>query len=388
MAKTRKQVAILLNLNCGFHRQIARGIAKYAGPHDTWLLSVAEHSAETVAALIDWPGDGLIIDLDVRQVDQAVSLFQGEVVGVGTVAPRVLKRLNISTVRTDDRTIAEWAADHLLEQGLEQFAYCGVSRPGRDHWATARRSAFCRRIAEHGRPCAIFAARYDAAQSWRDPQSRLPQWLGRLPKPVGILACNDLQGRCVLEACRRLDLRVPDEVAVIGVDNDLLICALAMPPLTSVATGAEQIGYRAAALLDQRMAGRLAGPQHLVVPPTCLVPRQSTDIAAIRDPIVSSAIRFIREHAAEEIGVADIARHANVSQSTLETHFKHQLGRTVHAEVERVRLETARRLLTTTRLPLEAIARQAGYSSAQYLSAVFRRRLGHAPGQLRNPPRQ
>lgn len=165
MAKTRKQVAILLNLNCGFHRQIARGIAKYAGPHDTWLLSVAEHSAETVAALIDWPGDGLIIDLDVRQVDQAVSLFQGEVVGVGTVAPRVLKRLNISTVRTDDRTIAEWAADHLLEQGLEQFAYCGVSRPGRDHWATARRSAFCRRIAEHGRPCAIFAARYDAAQS-------------------------------------------------------------------------------------------------------------------------------------------------------------------------------------------------------------------------------
>ena len=388
MAKTRKQVAILLNLNRGSNRQIVRGIAQYAGFHDAWLLSVEEYSADTVAALMKWSGDGLIIDMDVQQIDRAIPSFKGEVVGVGTVTPRVLRRLGISTVRTDDRAIAEWAADHLLEQGFEQFAYCGVPRPSLDHWATLRRSAFCRRIAVRGRPCAVFGARHRASQSWFDARGRLPQWLRQLPKPVGIMACNDLQGRCVLEACRLLDLRVPDEVAVIGVDNDVLICELAVPPLTSVATDSEQIGYRAAALLDQLIAGRLAGPQHLVVPPACLIPRQSTDIVAIKDPIVSCAVRFIREHAPEGICVADIARHADVSQSTLEAHFKQHLGRTVHGEIERVRLEAARRLLTTTGLPLEEIARQVGYSSSQYMSAVFRRRLGHAPGQLRNPNRQ
>ena len=383
MVKTRKNVAVLMNLNRPYDRQLVHGIARYMRLHDAWLLYVEENPADRIPAFTEWAGDGLIVDLDDRKIAEAVPHFKAAAVGIGAAAPAVLQRLKISTVRTDDEMIAQWAANHLREKGLEQFAYCGVPTRGLDRWARIRREAFCRRVAEHGRPCSVFHGRQYAPRHWAQVPGQLTQWVRQLPKPVGIMACNDVLGRRVLEACRQLELHVPDEVAVIGVDNDELMCELAVPPLTSVAIGAEEIGYRAAVLLDKLMAGRTARPQHLVVPPACLVPRQSTDTVAVADPVVSRAMRFIRERAAKGIGVLDVARHAEVSRSTLEARFKHCLGRTVHGEMERVRLEAARRLLTTTKLPLEAVAQRAGYSSAQYLSAVFRRQLGHPPGQLR-----
>jgi LacI family transcriptional regulator len=230
----------------------------------------------------------------------------------------------------------------------------------------------------------VFTGRLYAPRRWDLLQAGLKQWLAGLPKPVGIMACNDSRGRHLLEACRQLGLRVPDDVAVIGVDNDDLMCELAIPPLSSVAQDAEGVGYQAAGLLDQLMRGRRRRPTHLVVPPTCLVERESTDLVATDDPLVSGALRFIREHATEGIGVADVVRHLDVSRSTVEKRLKRHLGRTAHDEIQRVRLEAARRLLATTDLPLHVVAQRAGYSTVQYMCAVFKRELGHPPGQLRH----
>jgi LacI family transcriptional regulator len=381
--KKQRNVAVLLNLSRPYDRQIVRGISRYMHSRESWLLYVEENPADKIPSFTEWSGDGVIVDTDDRRIAEAMSQFNGTVVGIGCLAPDVLKRLGVSTVKTDDQMIAQWAADHLLERGLEQFAYCGMRTHGLDRWADVRRDSFRQHVAKHGHPCQIFTGRWYAPRHWTQMLSELTQWLARLPKPIGIMACNDLRGRHLLEACRQLDLHVPDDVAVVGVDNDELMCELAIPPLTSVALGTQQMGYQAAMLLDQLMHGRRRRPRHLVVPPTCLVPRRSTDMVAVDDPIVSGAMRFIRERAATGIAVPDLVRHLDVSRSTIETRFKRCLGRTVHEEVQRVRLDTARRLLTTSDLPLSAVAQRAGYSTVQYMSAVFRRELGHAPGQLR-----
>lgn len=378
-----KNVAILMNLSRVYDRQVIRGITRYVQARGSWLLYVEEDPADKIPSFTEWSGDGLIVCTDDGQIAKAIPQFQGTIVALGALAPDVLKQFGVSTVKTDDQMIAELAADHLLEKGLTNLAYCGMPPRGLDRWIEIRRDAFCGRVARDGLQCAVFTGKRYGPRRWDLMQAELKKWLVDLPKPVGIMTCNDSRGRHLLEACRQLDLRVPDDVAVIGVDNDELMCELAIPPLSSVALGAEQNGFQAAELLDQLMRGRRRRTTHITVPPACLVARQSTDLVAIDDPIVSEALRYVREHGAERMGVLDVVRHLDVSRSTLETRFKKHLGRTVHDEIQRVRLDVARRLLTTSDLPLHVIAERAGYSTVHYMCAVFRRELGHPPGQLR-----
>ena len=181
-------------------------------------------------------------------------------------------------------------------------------------------------------------------------------------------------------------IRVPDEIAVIGVDNDELICNLACPPLTSIVQGTEEIGYRAALLLDEMMSRRGRKTIQVVVDPVTVVTRESTDLVATEDRVVSAALTYIRQHACRRIRVDDVARQADVSRSTLDARFREVMGRTVHTEVRRVRLGIARELLVSTDLPLEQVARRAGFGNAQYLHAVFREAVRQTPGQYRRRP--
>lgn len=257
------------------------------------------------------------------------------------------------------------------------------ARRGPDIWARARYESFHQRLAERGWTATRYAGKHYAARNWASVLGELVRWLRGLPRPLGVLAGNDSCARRVLEACRQLRLRVPDDVAVLGVDNDELTCELAMPPLSSIAQGTEQIGYRAAELLDELMSGRRTQPAHLVVPPLGLVKRQSTDLQSIDEALVSRALDFVRAHATDPADVSDVVRALDVSRSTLEVRFRARLGRTVYEEIRRVRLQEARRLLLTTRLPLDEVARRSGYRTVHYLCHVFRRELGQTPGQFR-----
>jgi LacI family transcriptional regulator len=197
------------------------------------------------------------------------------------------------------------------------------------------------------------------------------------------MAANDARARHVLEACRRLGLSVPEDVAVIGVDNDELICNLAYPPLTSIVQGTEEIGHRAAELLDRLMNRRVRKATHLLVDPVGVITRESTDLVATEDVVASTSLAFIRQHACQGIQVADVARAADVSRSTLDARFRRVVGRSVHDEIQRIQLSAAQQLLTTTNLPVEEVAQRAGFSSAQYMNAVFQRLLGQSPGRYR-----
>jgi LacI family transcriptional regulator len=220
-------------------------------------------------------------------------------------------------------------------------------------------------------------------EDWEHEQGILLGWLKSLPKPVGLMACNDICGREVLQACAAAGLRVPDEVAVVGVDNDELMCELSNPPLSSIALDVENAGYEAARLLDSLMSGHLAGERIVQVEPVYVVTRQSSEIMAPHDPSVATALQFIRNHAGQPIGVPHVVEHAGVSRRTLERRFLSALGRSISSEITQCRLERAKRLLLETDLPSHRVAAGAGFGTIKTFNRVFRRAAGVSPQRFR-----
>ncbi|HXG47249.1 MAG TPA: substrate-binding domain-containing protein, partial [Methylomirabilota bacterium] len=208
-------------------------------------------------------------------------------------------------------------------------------------------------------------------------------WLSALPKPVGVFACYDFRGRQVLDACRRIKVAVPEEVAVIGVDDDEMLCSLSDPPMSSVIPNTHRTGYEAAALLERLMNGEPMRAEAHFIPPLGVRTRRSTDVLAIEDTNLSRAVRFIREHACEGISMKHVLRAVPQSRRVLENRFKNLLGRTPHEEILRIQLDRVKMLLSDTDLPLVQIAEQAGFAHVEYLSTVFKKKVGMPPSRFR-----
>jgi LacI family transcriptional regulator len=394
VSKTPK-VALLIETSRGYGRALLRGIVRYARLHGPWGFYVTPGDFEQVLPRMQsWGGTGIIARIETPEVARAI--LQS---GLPAIAldlseeelrpPHPLCRF--SEVASDSRGAARMAAEHLLERGFRHYAFVGVA--GRV-WSDRRQESFSARIREAGyKPHSYESPLARRDRVWEREQPILARWLRELPRPLGLMACNDDRGREVLEACRAGRLRVPDEVAVIGVDNDELLCELADPPLSSVALNAEAGGYRAAALLDRVMRGCARGqvrqkrPSRLLVEPLRVVTRRSTDIVALDDPEVAAALHFLHDHAGEPIDVGDLVGHLLISRRSLEIRFRKAIGRTIHQELHRVRMERAKRLLLETELPIPRVAQGAGFASPGYLAQVFRRTMGVTPARYRRQGR-
>jgi LacI family transcriptional regulator len=215
-------------------------------------------------------------------------------------------------------------------------------------------------------------------------EQQVAEWLDSLPKPVGLVACNDIRAQQVLNACRDFDLAVPEQVAVVGVDNDETLCELSEPALTSIEPDTEKIGFEAGAALDRMMRGQAADFERANIAPRRVVARASTDATAVHDPEVAAAAHFIRENADQAIDVRHLVKRASISRSLLERRFVQSLGRTPKAEIIRVRLERVKQLLRETDLSLERIAELAGFRHHEYMSTLFKQKVGQTPGQYRS----
>ncbi len=384
MSRTPK-VALLVETSRGYGRALLRGIVRYARLHGPWAFHVTPGDFEqAVPRMREWGGTGIIARIETPAVARAILKADVPTIALDlTDAERApghpLSRL--SEVASDSPGASRLAAEHLWERGFRQFAFVGT--PGRV-WSDHRELAFCEHLRARGHAVAVYRPpRARAGMALERGQPHLARWLSSLPKPSGVMACHDDRGREVLEACRAAGLAVPEEVAVIGVDNDDLLCDLADPPLSSVAFDAEQGGYRAAELLDAMMRGRVRSPRRLLVEPLHVVARRSTDVIAPEDPEIAAAVRFIHDHAAEGIGVADVVADRLLSRRALEIRFREALGRSPHEEIQRARLERARRLLQETDLSIPRVAEAAGYGRASYLAQVFRQHLGITPARYR-----
>jgi LacI family transcriptional regulator len=381
----RRQVALLIETSNAYARGLLGGIAAYMREHAAWSIFLPESgrgNAE-LAHLSAWKGDGIIARIENRRIARAVANAKAPVVDLS--AAQLFK--GAAWVETDDRAIASLAFSHLRERGFRQLAFCGLNQY---NWSIRRRDHFVSLAAEAGIRCPAYmaAGSLDDAADWAADQRDLMRWVRKLPKPVGIMACFDLRGRQLLDACRTADLRVPDDVAVIGVDNDPILCELADPPLSSVEPDSHRTGYIAATLLARMMDGRKVKGGEYPVAPLGVTARRSTDALAIDDPEVAAAVRFIRQHACEGIGVKQLLHDVPISRRNLERRFRSFLGRSPHEEIVRCRIERVRELLQTTDLPLKTIAQRIGVAHAEHVNVMFRNLTGQPPGAYRRQFRE
>lgn len=373
-----RRVALLIETSNAYARGLLHGVVSYMREHGPWSIHLAEHGRGDVppAWLADWKGEGVIARIENTAIARAVRKLKIPVVDVS--AARLVPEL--PWLETDDAAIARLAAQHLLERGLKHFGFCGDNR---FNWSNWRQEHFQKTLAEAGRTCSVFAPKRPHVADEEFDIEEIGGWLAQLPKPLGVMACYDFRGRQVLDACRRGGLAVPESVAVIGVDDDDLLCNLATPPLSSVIPNTHRTGYEAAAMLDRLMSGKKLPTTTQFIEPLGIATRQSSDVVAIEDANVSRALRFIREHACEGICVKDILRAVPQSRRVLEARFQKFIGRTPHEEIIRVQLDRARSLLAESDLPLTLIAERSGFAHAEYLSVVFKKHLGLPPSQYR-----
>ena len=329
------------------------------------------------AWLTRWHGDGVICRVTNVRLARALAGA-----GVSIVDLNDYVALEVPRVWSDHVAIGCLAARHLLERGFRHFGFCGYSEA---QWAARRRDGFLRTVKEAGYTCGVCQSRWSRRRShpWEQEQKKLAGWLRSLPKPVGVMACNDLRGQQVLDACRSVGIAVPEEAAVIGVDNDELLCNLCDPPLSSVMPNPERIGYEAASLLDQLMAGQRFQQKEWLIDPLGVATRQSTDVLAIADPDIAAAVKLIRQSACNGLTVQEVLDHVAISRSLLERGFHKYLGRTPQAEIRKVQIRRVTELLAETDLSLARIAQLAGYEHPEYMSVVFKRETGQTPGRFR-----
>ncbi|QEL20784.1 XylR family transcriptional regulator [Limnoglobus roseus] len=369
------RVGLMIETSNAYSRGLIRGVMGYARQRGGWSLWLAESErGHAPSALRHWDGDGLIARVENPQVAAAITATGKPVVDVSSA--RLLPAA--PWVETDDAAIAQAAFEHLCGLGLTHFGYAGDER---FNWSRWRQQHLVQVAAAAGFDCSVCPA--VDRERWARQRDATAAWLAGLPRPVGVLACYDLRAREVLDACQVAGLRVPDDVAVLGVDNDELLCDLADPPLSSVAPNAARAGAEAAALLDRVLTGAPVPPAAHLIPPVGVIHRQSTDILAVDDPDVAAAVRFIRANAPRGIGVADVLRAVPVSRRVLEARFSKVLGHTPHEEIVRVQLGRAKELLVQTDLPLAAIADRVGFAHAGHLSVVFKKATGQSPGEYR-----
>ena len=375
-----RRIALLMGQDLAFSRDVIRGIRAYALRRPNWAFRNGPPDAEIVPSLRQWKPDGIIADIVHADFARRLSRLRRPIVDTAfwIVHPR------IPVVDVDNLAVGRMAAEYLLSLGFCHFAFFGNVAA----YSGLREKAFVQRLTESGVRAAVFHGeplrQMSSPTNWKKMDAQTRRWLHRLPKPVAMFVCNDATARILADLCGQLGLHVPDEVALLGVDDDQLECLLTSPPLSSIAIPGERIGYEAAKLLDRAMTAPSVGPCAAY---SC---RRCTSWPAnqpTRWPptIRSSSPRcaYIQVHAAEGINVAGIVHGIGVGRRELERKFRAILGRSVLQELRRTRITQAQKLLAGTDLPMPTVAKLSGFASAHRLTIVFHRLCGLPPTAYR-----
>ena len=377
---TPKRIALLMSQDAGFHRQVLLGVRAYADHEKQWMMHNAPPTPSVLKPLTEWNPHGIIAHLDDANVARSILKLGVPVVDTACM----VKGLGVPAIEVDHAAIARLAIEHFLARGYQNFGYLGSRKAT---YSQLRLDSFRKELNEAGfdvTPCHVeYMPHLTEQSSWKNVNAKVRRWLGKLSKPAAVLADHDLAAFDLASMCQILGFHVPNDVAILGVDNDELVCNLSFPPLSSVAIPAEQIGFEAAKLLDRMFHGEKIASKTIYIPPVRVVTRHSTSIYAIDEPVVTGALYYIRNHLADQLRVDDIADELTVSRRVLEKKFKTLLGRSVLAEIHRVRVENVKKLLATTSLLISEVAKQSGFSTAQRMATVFRKNTGISPGDYR-----
>lgn len=380
-------IALLISPASSGNRQLLQGITAYARQHARWRFVLQEMTADgrVDGWLLRAQPAGAIAEITSRGMARTLRRLGVPVVDVQQEHPVP----HVPQIICDDRMIVRRGVDHLLDKGLRHLAFVG----DRDRRFAMQRRLWFSEIAPlrlRQKRGASRRARVTASVAMLPAAALLPgglaalaEWLAALPRPVGVVACNDEWGAQVLRACSEYGLHVPDDVAVVGVGNDPIHCQMSDPPLSSIDCHAPAIGFEAAAILDRMIGGGAYPPPITFIDPGTVQDRSSTDVLAISDQQAVTAVRFLRTHACAGITPAKAAAKLGISRRTLERLFARHVGHSPAAEIGRARLERVRELLAETDLSLGVIARRVGIGHVETLHRVFKKRFGTTPGGYR-----
>jgi LacI family transcriptional regulator len=379
-------IGLLVDASRAYGRGICRGVADFAETHDDWLI--IPHERPELNELPPWMKgaglDGVIAYIPNDKLLHKIDSMRIPAVDVHGLC----KGSRIPVIESEAVSIVLLALDFLAKAGFRHLAYCGY--PG-VFFSDQREMAFRKEALVSTKSLHVYKpqARYHAGSDLYQFEKKSPDggaalaaWLGSLPKPIGLLACNDIRGLQVMNACREQGIRVPEEVSVIGIDNDDVICRLARPTLSSIEPNVRRIGYLAAELIATQLGGGKFPLSHSIAP-LRIVERQSTDTVVAHHPLVTRAARTIRNGVSSGQSVEQICESLETSRSTLDKLFHQHLGRSVSAEMTRVRLQYCKNFLINSEQALTEISERCGFSSATYFCRFFKRETGLTPETFR-----
>ncbi len=377
-----KKVILILEMSRGVDRALARGIARYSRLQGPWAFYSdpgAGGRQTSIPQLKHWGAHGIIAHNPTPATAKKI---------IASGLPAVTRGLHVPGcphISADSQEIVTIALEHLLNRGFTRLAWCGFNQIG---WSVERQNLFEIMVKNSGYPVHCYQPPNPQRHySWQAEQNHLARWLQTLPKPIGLFACNDDRARQIVEAGKIAGIHIPEEIAVLGVDNDPQICELSDPPLSSIALDFEKIGFQAAGLLDKLMNGQSVDEMEIITKPTHIVTRQSTNILAIQDPDIASAINFIRNHAREIIQVDDVVSATGLSRRVLEKRFRRTLKRSIYDEIVNIKSNLVAELLVSTNLSIGEIAQSMGYPSDKHFARSFRKAMGMSPLSYRKSHR-
>ncbi len=372
-----KKIVLLIETSREFGRQLLIGIARYSRINGPWSFYKEQTGLmSSIPQLTSWRPDGIIMRNSMIKKELLKLKIPTILALHDSSCPK-----NLPVIKTDSRAIAKMASDHFIEKGFRNFAYCGFDS---FEWSNERKNFFQKFNDEAGFPTHSYnLPRKIKKHDWEIEQNHVIEWIKSLPKPVAIMACNDDRGQHILEVCKLIGLKVPDDVSVLGVDNDPMICEIGDPPLTSIALNVESAGYQSAQLLDELLAGKKMKGQQITVSPTHIVQRQSSDIFAVNDLDIANALKFIRANAKNKILVDDVVKITCLSRRTLEQRFRELFHRSVYDEIRNVRVELISKLLIETDMPISKITSLFTFTDAEHVSRYFKKVKGISLNEFR-----
>jgi len=369
-----KKVALLIETSTSYGRTLIRGIVQYANIAASWIFyNEPRGLMEKLPQLSKWNLDGIIM----RDTPENMPLLKLNIPSVVSIRYEKMVQ-GVPNIISDSNAIGILAAGYLRDKGFSRFAFCGFDDMP---WSGEREKAFLDAIS--GAENISVYRRKQPSPDYNQELNDIAHWLKTLPKPTAVMACNDVRGANVVEACKLAQIKVPQEISILGVNNDDMICEMTSPPLSSVSLDILTAGYEAAKTLDRMMKGKSTCPENIIIKPKTIITRASTDILAIDDPDIAAALHYISQNSKKHIQVGDIAANIGVNRRSLERRFRDVLGKSVYDEIKRVRIDVISKMLIETDLSIAEIAYNMGFEDSNHISRYFAARKGISPLKFR-----
>lgn len=378
------KIILLIDISEEYGQNLMKGVVKYSKEHGPWIfcrMPLFYRETLGMEGIVnfakEWEADGIIAqlynDLDVKKVTDA---------GIHLIVEDFKERFSdIPNITGGYFDAGKMGAEYFLGKGFRNFAFYGFKNIV---WSRERAEGF----ANHLNPLGLDVHYFDNDQApsselWHYKPSALSQWLQSLPKPIAIMACDDERGQHITEACKHAKIQIPEEIAVLGVDNDKMTCNLSDPPLSSIDLDTEKGGYEAARLMDQLITKQVTEKYDILVKPTQVITRQSTDIASANDKYIAKALKFIHQNIDNRINVADVLKQVPLSRRALEKRFQETTGTGVYKYIYNLQIQKfAQRLLETDKTIFE-IALESGFDNSKNISRQFKQVKGCTPIEYR-----